>query len=453
MKKPQKRPNLKPVRAEVSQLSHDGRGIALINGKTTFIRGALPGEEVIFQYTRSHSRFDEGQVMEVLRASAERVTPPCKYVQQCGGCSLQHLQTEKQLEFKQTTLLQQLKHIGQVQPEYLLPPIAGPQLGYRTKARLAVKFDPKIKRIILGFREAHDANKIVAIDQCVVLHPKVGEHIAEIRELINQLAAKRYMTHLEVAVSDHNEVALVFGHAAPLSDVDQQKLIIFAQTHNFRIYLQPKDKASIYLFYPAADNDLLSYHLNLAGDSMAKRIGLEIEFHPTDFTQINYQINQQMIERAIELLALSASDNVLDLFCGLGNFSLPMARVCQEVVGVEGDRQTVARATMNAQKNQIHNAKFYSADLTLPLSKHSSWLNQRYNKLLLDPPRTGALELMTQLDCFKAEKIVYVSCNPATMARDAKILVHQHGYRLKTVGIMDMFPHTGHVESIALFEH
>lgn len=435
----------KPIHVTITQLSHDGRGIALLNGKTTFIRGALPGEEVTFHYTRRHPRFDEGQVTEVLKASTERVIPPCKYVQQCGGCSLQHFQSEKQLLFKQTTLLQQLKHIVQVEPD-LLPPISGSQWGYRTKARLTVQFDPKMQSMILGFRDAHRADKTVSIDHCMVLHPKVDQHIIETRELINQLAAKRSITHIEIAVSDNDDVAFIFGHVGSLNAADQQKLTTFAQINNFRIYLQPKDKSPIHLLYPVMSNDLLSYHLNF------ENINLAIEFYPTDFTQINYQINQRMVKQAIELLALTAEDSVLDLFCGLGNFSLPMAHYCQQVVGIEGDAQMVARATMNAQKNQIRNASFYSADLAVPLAKHSSWLSQKYNKILLDPPRTGALELITQLDRFKAEKIVYVSCNPATLARDAKILVQQHGYRLKTVGIMDMFPHTSHVESIALFE-
>lgn len=477
----------KATHAVITKLSHDGRGIASLNGKTTFIRGALPGEEVLFQYIRHHSRFDEGQIVEVLQPSADRVISPCEYTSQCGGCSLQHLQIEKQRVFKQSTLLQQLKYIGQVEPEHILPPIVGEPLGYRSKARLTAKFDNKTKQVILGFRQIYQADKVVSIDRCVVLHPSIGPYIAELREVINQLTAKSSITYIDIAVSDirkvnefsarrkseratgvyrvihdccesdlqqsrrsideayNNEVALIVGHAVALNEGDQQKLISFAQTHHFRIYLQSKGKSSIHLLYPTTSNELLSYQLN------AHHQNLNLEFHPADFTQVNYQINQAMVKQAIELLTLSAEDCVLDLFCGLGNFSLAMAPYCQHVVGIENNQQMVARAILNAEKNKIHNVNFYSADLTLALAKQLSWMKQKYNKLLLDPPRTGALDLIKQIDRFKAEKIVYVSCDPATMARDAKILVHQHDYQLKTVGIMDMFPHTSHVESIAMF--
>lgn len=426
-----------PVLAHVESLSHDGRGVAHIDGKAVFIEGALPGEGVLFTYVVQRKRYDEGMVAQVLKSSPQRVTPRCTHFNICGGCSLQHMEAVAQIEAKQQVMLDNLRQIGRVEPEQVLPPLRGPHWGYRRRARLGVKFVIKKDRLLVGFREKRSA-LLADLDHCEVLHPSVGERLPELRALIAGLESYNCIPQIEVAVGDE-ATALVFRNLAALSGPDLEKVQQFGEAHGMQIYLQPAGPESVTLIWPAAAS--LSYRL--------PDYGLELFFSPTDFMQVNGEINRAMIASVIGLLDLKPQERVLDLFCGLGNFTLPLARHAGHVTGVEGDAKLVQRAKDNARHNGIHNAEFYAADLSQDLAQQP-WAEQRFDKILLDPPRTGALEIVRQLPLFGASRIVYVSCNPATLARDAQELV-QRGYRLLSAGVMDMFPHTTHVESIALF--
>lgn len=427
-----------PVPAYVESLNHDGRGVAHIGGKAVFIEGALPGEEVSFTYVAQHKRYDEGTVAQILKPSPQRVTPRCVHFNICGGCSLQHMEAAAQIEAKQQVMLDNLRQIGRVEPEQVLPPLRGPHWGYRRRARLGVKFVIKKDKLLVGFREKRSA-LLADIKRCEVLHPSVGELLPELRALIAGLEIYNCIPQIEVAVGDE-ATALVFRNLAALSGSDLEKMQQFGETHGLQIYLQPTGPESVTLIWPQAA--ALSYRL--------PDYGLELFFSPADFVQVNGEINRAMIASVIGLLDLKPQERVLDLFCGLGNFTLPLARHAGHVIGVEGDAKLVQRAQSNARHNDIHNAEFYAADLSQDLSQQP-WAEQRFDKILLDPPRTGALEIVRQLPVFSASRIVYVSCNPATLARDAQELV-QRGYKLAAAGVMDMFPHTTHVESISLFE-
>lgn len=423
----------------INSLSHDGRGIAQLAGKKIFIENALPGENVIFNYTKRHGRYDEGKAIHILSPSPDRVEPRCPHFSVCGGCSLQHINSDAQLKFKQQMMLEQLKHFGGVQPQEILPPLTGNPWGYRRKARLGVKYVTKKEALLVGFREKN-GRFLADLKQCDVLHPQVGHLIEALKTLISGLDAFQTIPQIEVAVGD-DATALIFRHMEPLSETDQQQLIQFGKTHQLIIYLQPGKPESAHVIWPNDKTDRLHYCL--------PAYSIEFNFHPTDFTQINSDINRQMVERALALLALQKNEQVLDLFCGLGNFTLPMAQHTAHVTGVEGSLEMVARAKENAVKNHIDNVTFYAADLSQDLST-APWLQKHYDKILLDPPRTGALEIIKQLRPIKANRIVYISCNPATLARDAGELVAQN-YTLLKAGILDMFPHTQHVEAIAVF--
>lgn len=426
-------------RATIDTLNHDGRGVARIDGKATFIEGGLPGEEVDFTLVARHKRYDEGVVSEVIRAAPERVTPRCIHFGLCGGCSLQHLHAEAQISMKQQILLDDLRRIGGVTPEEILPPLTGPHWGYRRRARLGAKYVEKKSAMLVGFREKRSAY-LADLSRCEVLHPQVGENLVALRELLRGLDAYQRIPQVEVAAGDQ-AVGLVFRHLDPLSEHDLSALRAFGERRGFYIYLQGAGPDSVTPLWPA--DPRLSYRL--------PEFDVELEFRPTDFTQVNGDINGAMIKRALELLDLRGDERVLDLFCGLGNFTLPIARRAAWVTGVEGDAQLVARARDNARRNAIENAEFHAADLGDPLSMWP-WSARGFDKILLDPPRTGALEVVRRIAKLGAARIVYVSCNPATFARDAAELVRQHGYRLRKAGAMDMFPHTTHVECIALFE-
>ncbi|MBV1881417.1 MAG: 23S rRNA (uracil(1939)-C(5))-methyltransferase RlmD [Pseudomonadales bacterium] len=429
-----------PVMVDIKSLSHDGRGIAQVDGKTIFIDGALPLEKVEFTYTDRRSKFDEGKLHQVLEASADRVEAPCSHSAICGGCNLQHMDTVAQINMKQSVLEEQLTHFGAVAVDEYLPPLVGPQLGYRRKARLAVKNVPKKGGVLVGFREKR--NSFVAdIQSCPVLDVRVGQKLAELGDLIAKLSINDKIPQIEVALGD-TEIALVFRHLEPLSSEDLRLLVQFCQEHIFHLYLQSGGPKTVVKIWPEDSPSRLHYQVPAHG--------LAYGFHPMDFTQVNSEINLQMIDRALELMDLSPEDRVLDLFCGLGNFTLPLAKYCQEVVGVEGSEEMVERGRENAVANGLTNVDFFSADLTKDMSQEA-WAKKGFDKILIDPPRSGALDIIALLPKFNANKIVYVSCNPATLARDAGELVKQ-GYRLVKAGVMDMFPHTAHVESIALFE-
>ncbi len=430
------------VRATIESLSHDGRGIAHIDGKVTFIARALPGEEVMFRYTSKRGKFDEGDAIEVLQASPQRIEPRCPHFGVCGGCSLQHLSPADQIAAKQERLLENLQHLGKVTPGEVLPPLTATPWGYRRKARLGVKYMRREQVVRVGFREKHSAF-LTDAKQCDVLHEVIASRLTAFGELVNRLSVRDKIPQIEVAVGDAH-TALVFRHLEPLSEEDEQQLCAFGESHQLGIFVQPKGPKTVRRLWPETDSDFrLHYEL--------PEYNVDIQFQPTDFTQVNAELNRAMIDQTMALLDIQKEDRVLDLFCGLGNFSLPLARKAGAVVGVEGEASLVERARENAQNNGISNVAFYAADLNGDLAAEP-WYGEGFNKLLLDPPRSGAPVVVEKLPQPLPQRIVYVSCDPATLARDAGILVKQHGYTLVSAGVMDMFPHTAHVESIALFE-
>ena len=428
-----------PVEVSIESLSQDGKGVAHIEDKTIFIDGALPGEHVTFIYTAKRRSYDEGSVYEVLSASDERVEAKCAYFSICGGCNLQHLNGEAQIKYKQQSMLDALKHIGHVEPVEVFAPIIGEQWGYRRKARLGVRYVRKKGRVLVGFREKQ-GGFLADIKSCEVLHPSVGKNLQAFQDLIYGMDAREQIPQIEVAVGDE-ATALIVRHLEPLSAEDQEKWKAFAKEHQYQLYFQPKGPDTVHLVYP--DRAELFYQ--------HPEFETKVLFGPQDFFQVNNSINRQMVPRAVALLQLSGTEHVLDLFCGLGNFTLPIARHAAQVTGVEGDDVMVARARETAQANHISNSTYYSCNLMGDL-KGEPWLKQKYDCILLDPPRSGAKEVIAHFGKLNAKRIVYVSCHPATLARDADTLVNQHGYRLLGAGIMDMFPHTAHVESIAVFE-
>jgi 23S rRNA (uracil1939-C5)-methyltransferase len=431
----------KLISTTVTSLSHDGRGIAIVDGKTTFISGALPNETITFILTKKHKRYDEGKIVEIISPSDMRTNPFCEHFGICGGCSLQHLTMPAQIQFKENALLEQLKHFGKVVPEIIIPPLLGGTENYRRKARLGARYVIKKEKMIVGFREKN-SNLLAEISTCPILHESVGTRLPDICKLLESMSERNYIPQIEIAVGA-DSTALVFRHLVNLPDDDLQKLSKFGEKYQFEIYLQPTPPAPIKKLFPDNNVQLLRYAL--------PEYQLQLFFHPLDFMQVNGEVNPLMIKQALELLDPQSTDTILDLFCGLGNFTLPLARFAAHVIGVEGSQEMVRRAEANACENKITNTAFYTANLaTIPATK-PSWMQKQYTKILLDPPRTGAKEIIEIFPTFSANKIVYVSCNPATLARDAGELVHKQGYKLKKVGVINMFPHTSHIEAIALF--
>ena len=462
-----------PVPFVIDSLSHDGRGVAVYgnayseheshitdkHGKKVFVSFALPGEHVDVQLTNSRNSFEEGDAVALLsNPNPERATPPCPHFGVCGGCSLQHWQPDGQIHFKQSVLAELLAHQADIQPDNWLPPIVGDRLGYRTKARLGVRYVAKKDTALVGFRE-RASNFLAELNECHILDERIGFEIENLKALVSSLEGRSTIAQLELAMGEalpelpdgNQPVALIVRHLEPLSDSDIDKLKAFFAERNWQLYLQPKGVDSIHRVALHTDDDTsrqfgrLYYQL--------PEYDLTYEFIPTDFTQVNLSVNRQMTKLACELLNLKAGERVLDLFSGLGNFSLPLARLVGEtgkVIGVEGSDAMTERAAHNAARNGIEHAEFYTQDLTQDCS-NEPWANQGFDALLIDPPRSGAWEIMQYLPNFNAERIVYVSCNPATLARDTKALL-DNGYRLTHAGVMDMFCHTGHVESIARFE-
>lgn len=424
----------------MENFSHDARGIARINGKTTFIEGALPGETVVFQYTQQKKDFDEGRVLSITQPAPNRVDPVCPHYSLCGGCSLQHMQTDDQILQKESILQDLIRRIGQTEPDSWLAPLTAESWNYRNKARLSVRFVEKKGSTLVGFREKNNGRFITEISQCPVLHAKVDKDIPALRALLDSLDDHQCIAQIEVAAGDE-EIALIFRNMTDLNEHDAQKLREFASDYSYRIFLQPGDPASVKPFYPET-GEFLGYSL--------PDQSIDFQFHPTDFTQINAPINRKMVAQALELLNLQPEDVVLDLFCGLGNFSLPMARQCAMVVGVEGSAVMVERARMNASLNQLTNTEFFSANLE-DVKTFDQFSHKKYSSMLIDPPRSGALEVVKNIEKFQPQQLLYISCNPVTLARDTAILVQEKGYKLISAGVMDMFPHTQHVESIALF--
>lgn len=429
------------VEANIETLSDDGRGIAHVDGRTVFVEQALPGERVRFRYTRYTNKLTEARVVEVLAPSPDRVEAECPVFSACGGCSLQHINHSVQIALKQHALLQQLERIGRLQPGAVLQPLTGPQWHYRHKARLGVRYVAKKGKVLVGFRE-RGSSFITDTPRCNILHASVGDILTELSELIGGLQARQQIPQIEVAVGD-NATVLVFRHLVELQQGDRERLRRFAEQHNIVCLLQAGKPDALEALYPPTPDDLF-YCIDDGS--------IRIVFAPSDFTQVNPELNRAMLKRAIELMRLQPDDDVLDLFSGLGNFSLPMARRCRSVVGVEGSAAMVKKARINAEHNGIDNVSFVCADLYSDEITHAPWVKQHYNKVLLDPPRSGAAGIIPLLVKKQPERIVYVSCHPATLARDAGMLVNAHGYRCVSAGVMDMFPHTAHVESIAVFE-
>jgi 23S rRNA (uracil1939-C5)-methyltransferase len=423
---------------EIIDLAQDGRGVARVDGKTVFIDDALPGERVEWRRLKRGRNFDEGRLERVLEPAADRIEPRCAHFGVCGGCVLQHLASERQLEFKQRQLYEALTRIGKVTPEQTLPQLHGAVWNYRRRARLAARWVPKKERTVLGFRE-RNTSFIADVQRCEVLAPPVDSLVRPLSLLLTALSVRNRVPQIEVAVAD-NAVALVVRVLEDLTAADRELLLQFARDHKVQIYVQPGGYDTI---APLSDVTPLEYRL--------PQFDVTVRFQPNDFVQVNGELNAQMVARAVELLAPAPGERLLDLFCGLGNFSLPLARSGAHVVGVEGDVGLVARARDNAMLNGVENIEFVCGDLAQPSAGDASWASQPYDKVLLDPPRAGALQVLPTIARCGAKVVLYISCHPGSLARDAGILVHEHGFTLRAAGVMDMFPHTAHVESAALF--
>ncbi len=431
-----------PFQTDILDLSHDGRGVARRDGeggKVTFITGALPGEVVTAEPTARNRHFDEARTVEVVKASPQRVTPRCPHFGVCAGCVLQHLEESQQIVAKQRVLIDNLTRIGHVTPGTVLPPLVGDSWGYRRKGRFSVRRVEKKDKTLVGFREL-DPRFVADLSQCLTVIPEIGMKVGVLSEFIETLDGKRDIPQIEFIAGD-DAIMLTIRHMQPLSDADRAAWIAFGQAHGFAISLQPGGVESVQPLWPAEVP--LSFKL--------APWDVELAFRPLDFIQVNAKLNVQMIAHALALLDAGPDERVLDLFCGLGNFTLPLARTVRNVVGVEGDAGLVARARENAIRNGLENAEFYAADLTQDQGQ-APWMRQGFDKLLLDPPRSGAIEVLQQLPLKQFKRIVYVSCHPGSLARDAGYLVNEQGFTLVSAGAMDMFPHTAHVESIAVFE-
>jgi 23S rRNA (uracil1939-C5)-methyltransferase len=426
----------------VDALTHEGEGV-VHGGKTAFVAGALPGETIRFRRVRRRKRHDEALLLEVLEPSVERVVPRCSHFGVCGGCALQHLNAGRQLEAKQAELRDSLERLARTVPEAWLEPIRGPEWGYRRRARMGARYVPKKGRVVVGFRERL-APYVAAIDRCEVLASPAGGLVGPLSALLTGLSIRDRVPQVEVAVAD-NATALVLRVLAQPSAADREKLQCFEQTHAVRLYLQPGGIDSISrLEAESAGAAEAPLHYGLPD------FGVQLEFEPTDFVQINGPVNQALVRRAVDLLGLTRESRVLDLYCGLGNFTLPMARTAASVLGIEGEGALVARARHNAAHNGIANVTFLATDLTQPLPPDLPMLREGFSHVLLDPPRAGAREVMPTIARIEPQRVLYISCHPGTLARDVETLVHDHGFRLLAAGVVDMFPHTTHVESLAL---
>ena len=465
-----------PVTLTVTNLAHDGRGVASYgdqpdhhldkHGKKVFVSFALPNETVSVKITGSRKSMEEGDAALVLaNPNPERTTPPCPHFGVCGGCSLQHWQPDGQIQFKQSVLAELLEHQAHIQPEHWLPPLVADRLGYRTKARMGVRYVEKKGTALVGFRE-RASNFLANLNECHVLDPRVGFEIENLKALISSLDARDHIPQLELAMGEtlddvidsKKSIAVIVRHMVDLGEHDIAKLQAFFAERNWQLFLQPKGSDTVHRIDPLYENNAHARPSSLTVPPTGglfyrlPEFDVTFEFSPLDFTQVNLSVNRKMTKLAIDLLDLQPGERVLDLFCGLGNFSLPLARQVGEtgfVIGVEGSSEMTQRAKMNATANGLHHTDFFAQDLTKDFSAEP-WVGQ-VDALLIDPPRSGALEVMQYLDKFNAKRIVYVSCNPITLARDTAVLLEK-GYKLTHAGVMDMFCHTGHVESIARFE-
>ena len=435
-------PTLNPIlTATIESLDQEGRGVAHVDGKTIFIDGALPNERVTYQSQHIKPSYETAKVIDILKQSNQRVTPKCPHFGLCGGCKLQHLDANAQVAAKQRLLENDLWHIGKVRPDNMLPALYGPTWGYRHKARLSVKYVDKKQRVLVGFNEK--ATRYVAdMNSCEVLVPEVSALIAPLQQMIVQLSIRDKLPQIELAVGEGSVIVLIFRIMDELTIEDEAIFKAFAEGHNVQVWTQTKGPDTIKPFWPL-NGEALSYSL--------PEFGLRYPFKPNEFTQVNPQINQVMIRRAMQLLNPQSGEKIADFFCGIGNFTLPIARSGASVLGLEGLANLVDRANESAHLNNIQNVQFGVADL-FKMTPESLLALGKFDKWLIDPPRDGAYELVQAIDASTAPKaIVYVSCNPATLARDSGVLVNEKGYTLRAAGVINMFPHTSHVESIALF--
>jgi 23S rRNA (uracil1939-C5)-methyltransferase len=425
------------VELNVHALDAGGHGIARNSeGKVVFVEGALGGETVEAQLLRSKPKFDTARTVRVLKESFGRRAPPCPYYDNCGGCAIQHADSRTQVAAKQRWLEDCFERIGKVEPECLLAPIYGEECGYRRRARLSVRYVEKKGGALVGFRERR-STFVTDIQGCIVLPPHVSALVPGLRELVGKLSIRERMPQIEVAVGDE-AVVLVFRNLLPLTQEDEALMRAFADAASVQVWLQPRGPDSAALFHPVPAPELF-YSL--------PEFGLRIAFLPTDFTQVNHAVNRLLVSRAVRLLDPQPGERIGDLFCGLGNFSLPIATRGAQVIGIEGSKALVERARRNALANGL-TAQFEAGNLFEPnLAPFGA-----FDKLLIDPPREGAIELAKALPDTWPRRIVYVSCDAATLARDAGVLVNTKGFRLAAAGVVNMFPHTAHVESVAMFE-
>ncbi len=429
-------------RVTIESLDQEGRGVARIEGKVIFIEGALTGEVVSYSSYRKKPSFELAQVAQIYKPSAMRVKPKCMHFGMCGGCSMQHLEARAQVAVKQRILEDVLWHIGKVKAETMLRPIYGQAWGYRERARLSVRHVIKKGKTLVGFHEKR-STFVADMQHCEILAPKIARLLPLLADLISGLSIRDRLPQIEVAVGEHVDVLVLRVMDTP-SSADEIALRAFADRHDIQFWLQTRGYDTIAPFHPLAA-PALTYSL--------PEFGITMPFAPSEFTQVNSALNRVMISRAMRLLDPQPGDRIADLFCGLGNFTLPIARSGAQVLGIEGSAALVERAKRNAVTNGLaDNAKFAAMNL-FGITEEAFFKLGRFDKLLIDPPRDGAIELAKSIGGENApRRIVYVSCNPATLARDAQVLVQIHGFTLKAAGVMNMFPHTSHVESIAVFE-
>ena len=426
----------------VESLDYEGRGIAHADGKVIFIEGALPGERVTYSSYRKKPSFEMAQVVDIIKPSFMRVQPQCAHFGVCGGCSLQHMEPRAQVAAKQRILEDNLWHIGKVKAETMLPPIYGMPWGYRQRARLSVRHVIKKGKTLVGFHERR-SSFVADMQSCEILPRKISDLLPLLAQLIESLDIRERLPQVEMALGEHVEV-LLLRIMAPLTPADEAALKQFADTHVVQLWLQSKGPETAAPFYPL-DAPALTYSL--------PEFGIEMPFAPTEFTQVNHQLNRLMVHRAMRLLDPQPGERIVDFFCGLGNFTLPIARCGAQVLGVEGSAALVKRAQQNAAHNGLAGSVEFTAMNLFEMDEALLAQQGAFDKWLVDPPRDGAIELVRSISADTApQRIVYVSCNPATLARDAQVLVHAQGYVLKAAGVMNMFPQTSHVESIAVFE-
>jgi 23S rRNA (uracil1939-C5)-methyltransferase len=426
----------------VVALTHEGEGIVR-DGKTAFVSGALPGERVSYRRIKRRKQHDEAQLVEIHERASNRVEPRCLHFGVCGGCVLQHLDPASQILAKEQELRNGLARIANAEPLTWLEPMRGPVWNYRRRARLGARYVPKKGRALVGFRE-RSAPYVADLRRCEVLSQPVDALLAPLAELLTAFDKRARIPQIEVAVAD-NAVALVLRVMEDLTDADLARLREFEKLHRLRFYLQPGGLDTVRRLEGAPPDEAPLHYALPAFD-------LRLEFEPTDFIQVNGAINATLVERALELLDPAPQSRVLDLYCGLGNFTLALARRAGAVTGIEGDAQLIERARHNARENGIDNVSFHVANLAQPPRPDAKWLEKAYTHVLLDPPRVGAQEMLPTIARFEPQRVLYISCHPGSLARDIGMLVHDHGFVLRAAGVLDMFPHTAHVESIAVLE-